>query len=156
MAAIHFLHEPHRVELSAAHGEDRVGLFFAGDSFRVAEAAAPGTGISQGGFAGVYQGPCVRLGALSADSPPRPGPRADEHAVRESLGELLALAREDAISAGDLRGASHLCLCEAAGRSWVTMVVGSRPGVSSHGGARRLRSPPLRRVHPAPTGTRAA
>lgn len=116
MAAIHFLHEPHRVELSAAHGEDRVGLFLAGDSFRVADAAAPGTGISQGGFAGVYQGPCVRLGALSADSPPRPGPRADEQALGEGLGDLLALAREDAVSAGDLRGASHLCLCEAANR----------------------------------------
>jgi len=114
LAAIHFVHDPHRIDLSSAHGEDRVGLFFSHDSFDLARAAAPGNGISQSGFAGVYQGPCVRLGALSADSPPRPGPRAESAPLREGLGELLELARRDALSLDALQAATHLCLCEVA------------------------------------------
>jgi hypothetical protein len=114
IAAIYVLHEPHRIELSSAHGEDRIGLFLTDDSFDVVGAAARGTGISQGGFAGVYQGPCVRLGALSGDSPPRPGPRADEGALREGLDDLLDLARRDSVSTAELRASTNLCLCGAA------------------------------------------
>jgi len=114
IAAIYVLHEPHRLELSSAHGEDRVGLFLTEDSFDVVGAAAPGTGISQGGFAGVYQGPCVRLGALTGDSHPRPGPRADVTALVEGIGDLVPLARQDSLSTAELQAATHLCLCEAA------------------------------------------
>ncbi len=114
VAAIHSLHSPHRIELSSAHGEDRIGLFFNDDSFDVARAAARGTGISQGGFAGVYQGPCVRVGALSGDAPPRAGPRAEVGALREGLGDLIELARRDSVAIDALQAATHLCLCEAA------------------------------------------
>lgn len=114
IAAIFHLHDPHGITLSSAHGEDRVHLFLGGDELDVAAAAAPGTGVSREGFAGVYQGPCVRIGALSADTPPRRGPRADVGALRDGLGELLELARRDTISFDELRAAGHLCLCEAA------------------------------------------
>jgi hypothetical protein len=114
ITAIYHLHDPHRITLSSAHGEDRVHLFLTGDELDLAAAATPGTGVSQEGFSGVYQGPCVRIGALSADTPPRRGPRADIGALRDGLGDLLELARQDTISVDELRAASHLCLCEAA------------------------------------------
>ncbi len=113
ICAIHHLHDPHRIKLSSAHGEDRVARFFDGERLDVAAAAQLG-GLSEAGFAGVYQGPCVRIGALSPDKPPRLGPRADLPALREGLGDLLDLAGNDALDAAVLRAAGHLCLCEAA------------------------------------------
>lgn len=113
-AAIHHVHETHRVALSSAHGEDRLHLFLHDDRFDVIAAAAKGTGISKAGFSGVYQGPCVRIGALSPDQPPRRGPRADLVALREGLGELIDLAERQTLSVGELQAAGHLCLCEAA------------------------------------------
>lgn len=114
ITAVHHLHVPHQITLSSAHGEDRIHLFLTDDELDLAAAAMPGTGVSRDGFAGVYQGPCVRIGALSADSPPRRGPRADIDALRHGLGELLELARRDSLSVDELRAAGHLCLCEAA------------------------------------------
>jgi hypothetical protein len=113
MSAIHYFHDPHRIQLSSAHGEDRVPRFLDSERFDVAGAAKHG-GLSESGFAGVYQGPCVRIGALSSDTPPRPGPRADLPALREGLGELLNLASRDQLDGEELRAAGHLCLCEAA------------------------------------------
>jgi len=113
ICAIHYFHEPHRVDLSSAHGEDRISRFLDGERLDVAGAAQPG-GLSERGFAGVYQGPCVRIGALSYDTPPRCGPRTDLPALRDGLGELLALAGRDTLDADELRAAGHLCLCEAA------------------------------------------
>jgi len=113
-AAIHHVHEPHRVALSSAHGEDRLHHFLHDGRFDLASAAARGTGLSQAGFSGVYQGPCVRIGALSADRPPRRGPRADLAALRDGLGEILALAERQTLSIDELRASGHLCLCEAA------------------------------------------
>jgi hypothetical protein len=114
ISAIYHFHDPHRIVLSSAHGEDRLGRFLDGEVFDVAGAAARG-GLSEDGFAGVYQGPCVRLGALSPDAPPRRGPRADLRALRAGLGELLVLAARESLDIGELKSAGHLCLCEAAG-----------------------------------------
>jgi hypothetical protein len=113
VAAIHHFHDPHQIALSIAHGEERMGRFLDGERFDVVGAARPG-GLSKNGFAGVYQGPCVRIGALSPDKPPRRGLRADLSALREGLGDLLELAKHDVLDGGTLRKASHLCLCEAA------------------------------------------
>jgi hypothetical protein len=113
ICAVHHFHERHRIELSSAHGEDRVARFLDGERFDVVGAAELG-GLSERGFAGVYQGPCVRIGALSSHTPPRRGPRADFPALREGLGELLDLASRDTLSGEELRAAGHLCLCEAA------------------------------------------
>jgi len=112
MAAIHYLHEEHRVQLSTAHGEDRVPLFLGDTTFDVLSASRRGTGISKAGFSGVYHGPCVRAGVLSDDDPPVPGPRADREALKQGLDGLLELARADEVPAADLRDAGHLCLCQ--------------------------------------------
>jgi hypothetical protein len=113
MCGVHHFHEQHRIELSSAHGEDRLSRFLDGDRLNVASAAQLG-GLSESGFGGVYQGPCVRIGALSPDVPPRHGPRVDLPALRAGLGELLKLADRDTLDGDHLRAASDLCLCEAA------------------------------------------
>jgi hypothetical protein len=113
MCAIHHFHAQHRIALSSAHGEDRLPRFLDGDRLDVADAARLG-GLSESGFGGVYQGPCVRIGALSPDVPPRRGPRADLPALHAGLGDLLPLAERDTLDGAELRGASDLCLCEAA------------------------------------------
>ncbi len=113
ICAVHHFHERHRIELSSAHGEDRLPRFLDGDRLDVRSAAQLG-GLSESGFAGVYQGPCVRIGALSSQTPPRLGPRADLPALREGLGELFDLAGHDTLDGDQLRAAGHLCLCEAA------------------------------------------
>jgi hypothetical protein len=113
ICAVHHFHEQHRVDLSSAHGEDRLPRFLDGERLDLTGAAQLG-GLSESGFAGVYQGPCVRIGALSSDKPPRPGARADVDALRAGLGQLLDLASNDTLDGDELRGAGHLCLCEAA------------------------------------------
>lgn len=112
-AAIHYVHEPHRIELSTAHGEGEVESFLSEDVFDVAAAAEPG-GLSRNGFAGVYLGPCIHIGALTDEPYPRPGVRADTRRIRDGLGDLLELADRPRLTVDELRGASHLCLCEAA------------------------------------------
>lgn len=114
IAAVHHLHVPHRIGLSTAHGEDEVHRFVEDEVFDVERAARRG-GLSRNGFAGVYQGPCVRIGALSEGQPPRRGARADLAALNDGLGDLLDLAKRDAIALSDLRAAGHLCTCEVAG-----------------------------------------
>jgi hypothetical protein len=114
IAAVHHVHDPHRIRLSTAHGEERVPLFVDGQNFDV-ERAARHAGLSESGFAGVYQGPCVRIGALSPEQPPRRGPRADLSALRAGLADLLELAARDTVSIDELKRAGHLCTCEAAG-----------------------------------------
>jgi hypothetical protein len=113
MSAIHHFHQPHRIALSSAHGEERVPLFVHDETFDVERAARRG-GLSEAGFAGVYVGPCLRIGAVSTDQPPRRGARADLGALRAGLGDLLDLAVRDRISLWELRAAAHLCTCEAA------------------------------------------
>ncbi len=112
IAAIHHFHRPHRVSLSVAHGEERLPFFVRDDDLDVAAAAVLRTGLSMRGFANVYQGPCVRLGALSPDRPPQAGSRADLGAIRQSLGELTELATHDSVAIGQIRAAGHLCLCQ--------------------------------------------
>ncbi len=112
-AAIHHLHEPHRVELSSAHGEGEIQRFISDDVLDVVAAASPG-GLSQDGFSGVYQGPCVRIGLLTDDSYPRPGARADLLRLRSGLAGLVELADRDRLTLNELREAGQLCLCEAA------------------------------------------
>jgi hypothetical protein len=113
IAAIHHFHEPHDVALSSAHGEGNLGAFLSADRFDVEGAAQP-SGLSAGGFADVYQGPCVRIGALTDEPFPRPGVRADIAAVRGGLGALLDLADRAWLTTDELRGAGSLCLCGAA------------------------------------------
>jgi len=113
IAAVHHFHEPHRVELSSAHGEGNLHAFLSMERFDV-EAAARPSGLSAGGFADVYQGPCVRIGVLTDERLPRPGERADVAAVRAGLSGLLDLADRSSLTVGELRAAGPLCLCEAA------------------------------------------
>lgn len=113
VAGIHHFHEQHRVVLSTAHGEGALWRFLADDRLDVA-AAAERNGLSVDGFAGVYVGPCVAIGALTAEPYPRAGVRADLAAIRTGLGELLELAESPSLSVSELRAAGHLCLCEVA------------------------------------------
>jgi hypothetical protein len=113
ITAIHHFHQPHRVELSSAHGEGNLDAFLAADRFDV-DAAAELNGLSAVGFADVYHGPCVRIGALTDEPFARPGVRADVTAIRAGLGGLLDLAVASSLSANELRAAGSLCLCEAA------------------------------------------
>jgi len=114
IAGIHRFHEQHRVSLSTAHGEGALDRFLADDRLNVAAAAAPDVGLSAGGFADVYQGPCVAIGALTAEPYPRAGVRADLPTIRTGLGDLLELAAQDLLTVAELRRAAHLCLCQAA------------------------------------------
>lgn len=114
ISAVHHYHKPHRILLSTAHGEDRVHLFVDNEVLDLEGAARRGTGLSESGFAGVYQGPCVRIGALSEGQPPHRGTRADMPALRDGLGDLLDLARRETIPIDELCAAGHLCTCEAA------------------------------------------
>ena len=114
IAGVHRFHEQHRIELSSAHGEGALHRFLADDRLDVAAAAEPNVGLSASGFADVYQGPCVAIGALTAEPYPRPGVRADVAMVRAALGDLLDLADHPVLAVAQLRAAGHLCLCQAA------------------------------------------
>ena len=113
MAGIHHFHEPHRVALSSAHGEGALDRFIAEHRLDVA-AAAELNGLSAAGFADVYQGPCVAIGALTAEPYPRAGVRANLSSIQAGLGDLLDLAEASSLTVSDLRAAGRLCLCEAA------------------------------------------
>jgi len=113
ISGIHRFHEQHRVVLSSAHGDSALERFLTEDRLDVAAAAQP-NGLSARGFADVYQGPCVAIGALTAEPYPRPGVRADMPSIRAGLGDLLKLADEPSLNVAQLRAAGHLCLCEAA------------------------------------------
>jgi len=109
IAAIHYVHKPHRVQLSVAHGEHNVPSFLDDGGFDVDAAAACG-GLSRGGFAGVYQGPCVRIRALSADPYPHPGSLADVARVRQGLGDLVEMAGQSQLTV-DERLRRRTCAC---------------------------------------------
>lgn len=111
-AAIHLLDEPHRVKLSTAHGEFELEHYLTPEGLDVATASQRG-GLSRHGFANVYQGPCVGIGALTTGAYPRPGPRADVTRIRSGIDGLLELARRDVIAENELRAAGDLCLCMA-------------------------------------------
>src|SRR5699024_1986321 len=67
------------------------------------------------GFWGPYLGPESALGLVQwTNSGPQPGENLDETAVRTGLGEILGLAKRDAISVRELCDMNHLCLCQAA------------------------------------------
>jgi hypothetical protein len=113
IAGIHHFHEPHQVSLSTAHGEGALDRFLEDDRLHVAAAAEP-HGLSANGFADVYQGPCVSIGALTAEPYPRAGVRADVPTIRAGLGELLDLAGRPLLTVDELRAAAPLCLCQVA------------------------------------------
>jgi hypothetical protein len=139
MAAVHHAHAGHRIRLGGAHGEDRVPLFLDGDRFDVDGASKRG-GLSRRGFAGVYQGPCVRIRALTDESFPRPGTRADVGRIRAGLGALVDLAGYSSLTFDELRAAGALCLCQAADAedgAWLRSVLVEDPG--DRPGARRRR-----------------
>lgn len=129
IAAIHHLHQAHRVKLSTAHGEGALQRYLVADRFDV-DAASELGGVSRRGFADVYQGPCVRIGALTEGAYPRPGARADLSRIRNGLDGLLGLAERSSVTSDELRAASGLCLCMAAdaddGR-WLRDVLVERP-----------------------------
>lgn len=114
IAAIHHLHQPHRVLLRSAHGEERIERFIGEAGLEVERASRP-KGMSTEGFADVYLSPVVKVGLLSPDRPPRAGERTDLDALRSGLGELRALAERDRIPVNELEKAGHLCLCAGAG-----------------------------------------
>lgn len=113
IAAIHHLHENHRVKLSTAHGEGALEHYLDDERLDV-DAASELGGVSRRGFADVYQGPCVSIGALTEGAYPRPGARADVPKIRAGLNGLLGLAEQSSVTVDDLRAASGLCLCMAA------------------------------------------
>jgi hypothetical protein len=113
MAAIHHFHHPHRLRLSSAHGEDELNSFLTDNRFDVESAAEP-NGLSARGFSNIYQGPCVRIGALTDEAYPRPGVRADVTAIRAGLHGLLELADCSSLSVDELQAAGSVCLCQAA------------------------------------------
>jgi len=113
ISAIHHLHEAHRVNLSTAHGENALEPYLVADRLDI-DAASELGGVSRRGFADVYQGPCVRIGALTEGAYPRPGTRADVARIRNGLGGLLGLAERSSVTGDELRAASGLCLCMAA------------------------------------------
>lgn len=137
IAAIHHVHQAHRVKLSTAHGESALEHYLVGNRLDVDSASELG-GVSRRGFAEVYQGPCVRIGALTEGAYPRPGARADVVRIRAGLGGLLPLAERSSVTVDELRAASGLCLCMAAdaddGR-WLRDVLVERP--DDGGGDRR-------------------
>jgi hypothetical protein len=112
IAAVHHVHSPHHTRLSAAHGEGAIPSYVHNGVFALHRAAEPSQ-LSVNGFAGVYQGPCVSVGALTDERYPRPGERADIAAVRAGLGDLIELADTPEVTRGELRSHAHLCLCEA-------------------------------------------
>lgn len=129
VAAISFLHEQapggHRRQTSIAHGHPRIPLFIRDGVLDVMAAKAPG-GYSNGGFAGTYAAPQRVIGVLASGWPPRVGPRFDEAAVRESLGDLLTLADRETLDVDTLLVHSHLCPCcapEAADGAWLRKVL---------------------------------
>ena len=159
MAAVHHFHSGHRIEINSAHGEDRSHRFIRDDQLNVADAARPGTGISQYGFANVYQGACVVIGALSTDRVPRPGPRFDEDAVRGGLHGLLELADRDQVSVDEIESAAHLCLCEIAEASdgdWLRRLLTEEPETQSdrHRQITCVLLLEALREHPSPDPTR--
>ena len=113
LTAVSHFHSPHRRRLSVAHGEDELPNFVSGDVLDLKRAAEPG-GMSANGFGGVYIGPCIGLGLLSPDQPPRQGERSEPGPLREALGELLDLADRDEVPLGALQDMGHLCLCNTA------------------------------------------
>jgi hypothetical protein len=114
LAGIHHFHERHRIELSSAHGEGALHRFLEGDRLDIAAAAEPLIGLSAGGFADVYQSPCVAIGGLTDEQAPRAGIRADMPVIRAGLADVLGLADQPSLTAAELRSAGHLCLCEVA------------------------------------------
>lgn len=128
-AGLHHLHGPHLVSLSTAHGEGSLYRFL-DDAALDVDAAAQRNGLSRNGFAGVYTGPCIRIGAITDEPTPRPGPRADVPALREALGGVIDLADQSSVPVGDLRAAGQLCLCQArnsADGRWLRRLLAEEP-----------------------------
>jgi hypothetical protein len=101
------------------HGGDRLrrGLNEAG-RLEVAKLADPDNKAQQytpnrSGFGGVYIGSELRLGLAQGVRPPREGQRTDIAVLREALGEILELARQDVLDRGALKAAPQLCACAA-------------------------------------------
>jgi len=147
IAGIHRFHAGHRVSLSTAHGEGALDRFLSEDRLDVAQAVQRDAGLSAGGFADVYQGPCVAIGALTPEQYPRPCVRADVPTIRAGLGDLLELAVQASLTVARLRAAEHLylchCLCQAAeapdGR-WLRRVLVEDAGDRADDRARQLTS----------------
>ncbi|MEJ7786938.1 MAG: hypothetical protein WKF96_19225 [Solirubrobacteraceae bacterium] len=139
-AAIHHVHQAHRVKLSTAHGEDALDEFLVGDRLDIDGASELG-GLSRRGFAAVYQGPCVRVGALTEGTYPRPGPRADLAGIRDGLGGLLRLAQRSSLTVDELQAAGDLCLCmagDAQDGQWLREVLVEKPGDRSSAQRRQM------------------
>jgi hypothetical protein len=77
-------------------------------------AAALGTGVSKGGFAGTYAAPERTIRILKGSSPPKAGPRLEKSVLKEALRDLLSLARESYLPEDGLDQIGHLCPCELA------------------------------------------
>ena len=70
---------------------------------------------ARGGYWPPYAGSELLLGITTPGTVPAPGPRCDVSAIHNGLSDLIELAMHDELSQEDVAGASHLCLCQAAG-----------------------------------------
>lgn len=114
IGAITLLHGQHDTTIPGAHGADHIEKSLKADGrLHVGDVAKRYT-ANEIGFGGVYLGSEIRLGLLTSGRPPAPGPRANEAVLRESLGQIIELAREDTLALDALRAVPQLCACGAA------------------------------------------
>ncbi|WP_189964593.1 hypothetical protein [Streptomyces violascens] len=143
LAAVSFTHHPQALAwLPRAHGADALARRLEAGVVTVAEAEVPGKGGYVGnawGFWGPYAGSEVELGILGTGPMPVPGPRLDRAAVRDGLGEVLELARQDTLYVGDLASlGERLCVCAGGDRpdgAWLARLL-CEPNASAEAGSR--------------------
>ncbi|MBT9255663.1 hypothetical protein KMZ30_08740 [Phycicoccus sp. KQZ13P-1] len=115
MAAVTLAHG-HHSGFPQPHGSDRIAPALRTGRVDVTALSAPNVYVqAEWGFSGPYVGSESLLGLVDTSKGSiRPGENLDTQAVRDGLGGLLDLAREDDIDIATLRTHRSLCLCGAA------------------------------------------
>jgi hypothetical protein len=116
-AAVSFVHHKGRDSpIGRAHGTDSLAHRLRGGTLDMAEASAVGGYVRNSwGFSGAYFGSEMTLGVLNGRN--GPGRAYDDAAVRDGIGGLLALARQDVLNVTDLPRDSALCICAGPGQA---------------------------------------
>ncbi len=143
LATVSFAHHPRTYGwLPRAHGVDSLARRLHDGEIDMDEAATPGVnGYARAGwgFWGPYAGSETILGILGSGAMPVPGPGLDVRAVRDGLGDLLDVAREDTLRVADLAPlGDRLCVCAGAGRpdgAWLARLM-CATGAGAGGGSR--------------------
>ena len=118
VAAVSYFHDHgDDIGLATAHGTDSILTMLRSPQLDMALASKPekpGYVRNVWGFWGPYAASEVGLRIQVRTSAPEPGEACDETALRAGLRDLLQLAREPVLTADDLRGYGHLCVCAGA------------------------------------------